>query len=75
MPVSDQDLRDLVHDAVAQHLRNPAAADARMGGAFGHRHESHVLLPMPPGSESDGACLIEPTVRCSHCGYCQSYGH
>jgi hypothetical protein len=23
----------------------------------------------------DGACLIEPTVRCTHCGFCQSLGH
>jgi hypothetical protein len=27
------------------------------------------------GGDADGACLIEPAVRCTHCGYCQSYGH
>jgi len=22
-----------------------------------------------------GACVIEPTVTCNHCGYCQTHGH
>jgi len=34
-----------------------------------------ALLPLARGGDGDGACLIEPTVRCNHCGYCQSYGH
>jgi hypothetical protein len=38
-------------------------------------HASHVLLPLARGGDSDGACLIEPAVRCNHCGYCLSYGH
>ncbi len=53
------------------------------GGPFGQhreapfddRHPSHGLLPLRRGSDLDGACLIEPTVRCNHCGYCLSYGH
>jgi hypothetical protein len=38
-------------------------------------HASHHLLPLARGGDLDGACLIEPTVRCNHCGYCLSYGH
>jgi hypothetical protein len=38
-------------------------------------HASFVRLPLLRGGDDDGACLIEPTVRCNHCGYCQSYGH
>jgi hypothetical protein len=38
-------------------------------------HASFVRLPLARGADGDGACLIEPTVRCNHCGYCQSYGH
>jgi hypothetical protein len=34
-----------------------------------------VRLPLASGGDDDGACLIEPSVRCNHCGYCQSYGH
>jgi hypothetical protein len=39
------------------------------------RHASAWLLVLPAGSETGGACLIEPLVRCTHCGYCRSYGH
>jgi hypothetical protein len=35
-------------------------------------HPSHYRYALP---ESDGSCLIEPTVQCTHCGYCQSHGH
>ena len=35
-------------------------------------HASHVLLPLARGGDGDGACLIEPSVRCNHCGYCLS---
>ena len=38
-------------------------------------HASHALLPLVRGGDGDGACLIEPSVRCNHCGYCLSYGH
>jgi hypothetical protein len=34
-----------------------------------------VRLPLLRGGDDDGNCLIEPAVRCNHCGYCQSYGH
>ena len=85
MPLSDADLRDLVRASVAQHFRidpsrtsNPHRSDAApsVAGHAAHRHASHVLLPVAPGSgEGDGLCVIEPTVHCNHCGYCQSYGH
>jgi hypothetical protein len=35
-------------------------------------HSSHFRYALP---ESDGPCLIEPSVQCNHCGYCQSHGH
>ena len=59
---------------------SPAHRSAeREGGAIGGRssdHASHILLKVIPGSEiDDGMCVIEPAVRCNHCGFCQSYGH
>jgi len=39
------------------------------------RHAAFVRLPLLSGGDDDGACLIEPSVRCNHCGYCQSFGH
>lgn len=32
-----------------------------------------AMLPLARGG--DGPCLIEPGVRCTHCGYCLSFGH
>jgi hypothetical protein len=26
-------------------------------------------------ASADGSCVIEPNVRCNHCGYCLSHGH
>jgi hypothetical protein len=38
-------------------------------------HPSHLRFTLLRSGDDDGACLIEPAVRCNHCGYCQSYGH
>jgi hypothetical protein len=52
----------------------PDTRRARLQSSYGHA--SHILLQVAPGSEvDDGMCVIEPRVRCNHCGFCQSYGH
>ena len=39
-------------------------------------HPSHTILRVLSGGEADdGMCVIEPRVRCNHCGFCQSFGH
>jgi hypothetical protein len=38
-------------------------------------HASHGRYPLFSGEDLDGPCLIEPVVRCNHCGFCQSHGH
>jgi hypothetical protein len=73
MDISEQELRAMVRDAIARHagarpLEIPAAGDCR-------GHASHVRLPVLRGGDDDGSCLIEPAVRCNHCGFCQSFGH
>jgi hypothetical protein len=77
MEISDQDLRAMVRDAIARHGQphrsEPTAPllappDVRV-------HASHGLLALVTGGDPDGRCLIEPAVRCTHCGYCQSMGH
>jgi hypothetical protein len=71
--MDEQALRELVREAVARHLRG---AEAHEAGAVRPlmftAHASHYRYTLP---ESDGPCLIEPAVRCNHCGYCQSHGH
>lgn len=73
MEISDDELRALVRDSVARHLKAEAPMP-RSGLSIGG-HASHALLPLARGGDGDGACLIEPAVRCNHCGYCLSYGH
>ena len=73
--ISDEELRSLVRDAIARRSGEVAPRLATPAPfAFGG-HASHGLLPLARGGDGDGACLIEPAVRCTHCGYCLSYGH
>jgi hypothetical protein len=85
MNVSEQALRAAVRAAIARHLgaepptrvaaapSSPRPAAAVAAQAAPAIHASHLLLRVAPGA--DGACVIEPAVTCTHCGYCQSYGH
>jgi len=84
--MNEQELRALVREAVERHLGRPAEKKGRAPFSSepsekGTRplfsgHPSHILLKVVPGSEAeDGMCVIEPSVRCTHCGFCQSYGH
>ena len=70
--MDEQALRAIVRQAVAKHLQGyePVSPDARPASVTAHA--SHIRYVLP---ESDGPCLIEPTVHCNHCGYCQSHGH
>lgn len=40
-----------------------------------HVHASQALFALGPGGDADGNCIIEPAVRCTHCGFCQTLGH
>ncbi len=73
MEVSEAQLRALVREAVARQLGRESAAGGH--AAECRAHASHGLLSLVRGAEAGEACLIEPAVRCSHCGYCQSYGY
>ena len=74
--MTDQELRALVREAIARRAsREEAEPPPHHGMAVVHAHASHGLLPLARGSDGDGACLIEPAVRCNHCAYCLSLGH
>ena len=72
MDVSDQELRALVRDAIARHTGDGGQRPAPPQ-SFNAAHMSHGRFLLAPSD--DGQCVIEPAVRCNHCGYCQSYGH
>ena len=75
--MNEQDVRALVREAIERH-RPPFDSTplVRSAGLQAGHHPSHILLNVLPGSDvEDGMCVIEPRVRCNHCGFCQSYGH
>ena len=64
----------MIRDSIARHAGAPVRAAPDPASAFG-AHASHLRLPVVRGADDDGACIIEPAVRCNHCGFCQSLGH
>jgi hypothetical protein len=74
--IDENEIRMLVREALQRQI-SPGRPVAGGPSAWEHRsHASHLLLPVQPGSAIEtGACLIEPAVACTHCGYCQSFGH
>jgi hypothetical protein len=73
--VTEQEVRNLVRDAIARHAGQTARPALAPALAFFHLHASHGMFTLPAGADTDGPCLIEPAVMCNHCGYCKSYGH
>jgi hypothetical protein len=71
--MNEQELREMVRESIARRLGSGQTAATIREGGWGS-HASHLRLPLVSGDE-DGACVIEPSVRCNHCGYCLSLGH
>jgi hypothetical protein len=77
--MNEEALRAMVREAIARQLGvhdSPEPGDHRSfpaeAGLSMSSHASHFRYALPGSGE---ACLIEPTVQCNHCGYCQSHGH
>ena len=85
----DEEIRALVREAVARHLSaasEPVSGARRAditvlegrAGAAGvawKQHVSHGRYVFLAPADPDSPCVVEPQVRCHHCGFCQSYGH
>jgi hypothetical protein len=70
-------IRSIVRETVARHLGAggapaPPNPDAPLHPLAYVGHASHHRYGLP---ESGGPCVIEPGVRCTHCGYCESHGY
>jgi hypothetical protein len=70
--VDEETLRALVREAIARRERNAEGSPGPPRVVPLRSDASHFRYILP---ESDGPCLIEPSVQCVHCGYCQSHGH
>ena len=74
--MNDEDLRALVRAAIARQAgATSTVPDPRPQATMVRRHSSHGMFVLPVGADAEGPCIIEPAVSCTHCGYCQSYGH
>jgi hypothetical protein len=71
--LTEAELREMVRASIARAVAAPAPRSTVAPSAL-ETHASFVRLSLTSG-DTDGACLIEPSVRCNHCGYCVSYGH
>ena len=82
----EDELRALVREAVSRHLGvggdgRPGRPSVALTDATVHTpaawktHVSHGRFIYLAPAEPDSPCIVEPQVRCHHCGFCQSYGH
>jgi hypothetical protein len=77
--MTDDELRSLVRNAIARHLgREPEARPATAPGpqpdpAWRAHPSFGKYLALQ--NDDTGACMIEPSVQCNHCGFCLSHGH
>jgi hypothetical protein len=74
--MTDEEIRLLVRTAIAKHL----------GGSPAPLSDESNPRPVPeppisfsryaiPRAPDDVMCVIEPAVKCNHCGFCQCHGH
>lgn len=68
----------MIRESIARHSPDPhasAAAPATVEAQVSsHAGAAFIRVPLTSGDDQ-GMCVIEPSVRCNHCGYCLSYGH
>ncbi len=71
--VTEEEVRLLVREAIARHTARQEPPEPP-AVAFERQHASFMLFSLARGQDASD-CLIEPASRCSHCGYCKTYGH
>jgi hypothetical protein len=69
MPSSDERVKAAVDAALQRHLLGTTTTERPP------EHVSHARFSLPRGADGTPACVIEPAVPCTHCGYCLSLGH
>lgn len=70
--MNEDAVREIVREVLARRAGMPPTGMPAPAPVRLPTHMSHGRYPLP---ESDGPCVIEPSVACNHCGYCQSHGH
>ena len=77
--MNDDEIRALVREAIQKHLGSSSSGTPGTPGTPGTLGTVSPLLSFSRYKvqrvSDDGMCLIEPAVRCNHCGYCECHGH
>ena len=78
MEISENELRTMIREAIARQSGGGTPGALQGASSFepvpvSRAHASHAIFAGVPSG--DGECIIEPSVRCNHCGYCKSLGH
>ena len=82
--MNEQELRSLVRAAVARQMGTRGPSIAVVDSRAESSHGPHEAVPLPVFSSHTlyaglvnvgDACVIEPAVKCDHCGYCKSHGY
>ena len=82
--MNEQELRSLVRAAVARQLGSAAPVGASGDECDAPARTSHKPIYLPVLSSHTlytglvnvgDDCVIEPAVKCDHCGYCKSHGY
>jgi hypothetical protein len=75
--MTDDEIRQLVRGAIARHLGGASRstpAPAQPTGSMPAVPIAFARYPIPRAAD-EVMCIIEPAVRCNHCGFCQCHGH
>ncbi len=73
--MTEQELRQMVRESIARHVGRIEPDPAQAFAAEEPRAHASFMLFHLERSEGASDCLIEPNVRCTHCGFCKTYGH
>ena len=78
--MTEEQVRALVRDALARHLGTSRTNASTTDGSESRpyqavMHAAHGRFVFLAPTEPDSPCVVEPQVKCHHCGFCQSYGH
>jgi len=77
--MNEDELRALIRQAVDKHLGSVRSAEAPQDEQARRRTSAEVSIAFGQyqleRAAGDTSCLIEPAVRCNHCGFCKCHGH
>jgi hypothetical protein len=84
--MTDDELRGLIRAAIQRQVGNTASAAQQSAAArpmpgelrrdaIGAVSSLSFAQYQLARADGDTMCIIEPAVRCNHCGFCKCHGH